>query len=1424
MAAKNSPRQPKNLSEERLKSVLQLSSDWYWEQDKDLRFTLFSGKNFGQAGFEPASLIGRTRWEIPGARFELDERATVQAKLDAREPFFDHEYERVGPDGLARTISASGVPILDASGRFAGYRGIAKDITERKRAEELQSLEHSVAHQIAAAEGVTAAMTAVIRAICETQSWECGRYLRVDEEAGALRLGESWGVEEPAIQQYIERSGQRSREIVYRPGVGLIGQVWQSGQPLWVADVTKDARVLQTAFAVDVGIRGGFVFPVISEGKTIGVLAFNSRQVREPDERLLKAILAIGSQIGQFLERKRAEEEQRRFRAAMDASADLMLLVDPTRLRYVDVNDAACRALGYSREELLTMGPPDIFSTSREELARLYERMIAGELIAPIVKGLYRRKDGSQLPIEAYPRAVRSGEGHVIVSIARDIRERLVAEEAQREQAALIALSAEKDRLLRLFYELPFVGLAVTSPGSKRWLQVNDYMCEMLGYPREELLELAWTETTHPDDLAANLALFQRLTAGEFDSFQFDKRFLRKDGGIVDTTMEVRCVRRGDGSVETVVIMVRDITERKRAEQLRSLEHAVNRSLAEADSAAGALKAAIRAVCETEGWECGRYFSVDEEAGALRVDESWGVPELAIQQFLERSNQRSHEVVYKPGVGLMGQVWQSGQPLWVADVTKDDRALRAAFAVDIGIRGGFVFPVISEGKTIGVLAFNSREVRHPEERLLQAIHVIGGQIGQFLQRKRAEEEQRRFRVALDNSADMIVLIDRTTMRFVDVNETACRLLGYSREELLKMGPQDVLPASREELEHAYDEFIANPSHIHGMRSHYRCRDGSTFPFESTRHVLRSGDAHIIAAISRDIRERLAAETALRESEERFRSLTELSTDTYWEQDEQFRFTSMSGTSSERVNARSFTTIGKKRWEQNYINMNADQWAEHIAALEAHKPFRDMELCRLDETGKNVWISISGEPVFDASGAFNGYRGVGKDITERKRAEERIQHLASHDALTSLPNRVMFGEVLNIAIQNAQRYNRRFAVLFIDLDRFKIINDTLGHEAGDKLLKEMGTRLSETVRSSDVVARLGGDEFVVLVQEVSEPKQMETVARKILSALAKPMLIQGQECGVTASIGICMYPSDAQEEQSLMKNADIAMYRAKEEGKNTYKFYSEEINVHSFERMALETSLRRGLERNEFFLHYQAKLDLRTKQITGVEALVRWQHPELGVVPPMQFIPLAEETGLIVPIGKWVLNRACAQNVAWQREGLPPLRMAVNLSARQFADDDLLEDIGTALRESGMKPELLELELTESMVMQNADRASTVLAAIKRLGVRIAIDDFGVGYSSLTHLKRFPIDTLKVDRSFIRDIPQDPGDRAITEAIIAMGKSLKLTVVAEGVETQEQQTFLYDHNCDEMQGFFFSKPVASDQFVELLRERIGSSKQ
>jgi diguanylate cyclase (GGDEF)-like protein len=436
--------------------------------------------------------------------------------------------------------------------------------------------------------------------------------------------------------------------------------------------------------------------------------------------------------------------------------------------------------------------------------------------------------------------------------------------------------------------------------------------------------------------------------------------------------------------------------------------------------------------------------------------------------------------------------------------------------------------------------------------------------------------------------------------------------------------------------------------------------------------------------------------------------------------------------------------------------------------------------------------------------------------EKTRADERIEYLASHDSLTSLPNREMFNGLLRRAIDAAERYQRQFAVLFIDLDRFKVINDSLGHDAGDTLLVEIGGRLRRALRSSDVVARLGGDEFVVILEETAERDEVERVAGELLSVLSQPLQLGGHECHTTASIGIAMYPSDGSDMQMLTKNADMAMYLAKEDGKNGFRFFTKEIKAQSIERLTLESALRRALERDQFSLHYQPKVDMATGQITGVEALLRWNHPELGLVSPAQFIPLAEETGLIVPIGRWVLTEACAQNMAWQRRGLRPVTMAVNLSPRQFADPHLLHDVDEALLASGMPAVLLQLEVTESMVMRNVSRAIKVLDAIQSRGIRLAIDDFGTGYSSMSLMKQFPIDTIKIDRSFVRDLPNDSEDQAIAQAIISMGKALGMTVIAEGVETVEQEIFLRNHACDEMQGFLFSKPLPPRQMADLLR--------
>ncbi len=437
------------------------------------------------------------------------------------------------------------------------------------------------------------------------------------------------------------------------------------------------------------------------------------------------------------------------------------------------------------------------------------------------------------------------------------------------------------------------------------------------------------------------------------------------------------------------------------------------------------------------------------------------------------------------------------------------------------------------------------------------------------------------------------------------------------------------------------------------------------------------------------------------------------------------------------------------------------------------------------------------------------------VVERKMAAQQLDFIANHDTLTSLPNRVLFIRKLVQAIENAERNKRLAVVMFVDLDQFKKINDTLGHSIGDKVLKDAAKRLESCVRNCDTVARWGGDEFTLLFENIAHVDDIQVISQKILEVMSKPFMLEGQECYCSASIGISVCPDDSEDSDILLKFADLAMYRAKEKGRNNYQYYSHEMGAESSNKLILETQLRHAIERNELILHYQPFFNVTTGKIVGTEALVRWNHPVLGTLPPAKFISLAEETGLILPIGEWVLRTACSQNRKWQEEGLPPICMAVNISGKQFEQHDIVETISRILAETGLSAKHLELEMTESVVMKKTEGAISVLHRLHDMGTRISIDDFGTGYSSLSYLKKFPIDTLKIDRSFIRDVTVNPEDAAITQAIIAMARSLKLRVVAEAVETKDQLDFLKSHLCDEVQGFYFSPPLPPEVFKAFL---------
>ena len=679
-------------------------------------------------------------------------------------------------------------------------------------------------------------------------------------------------------------------------------------------------------------------------------------------------------------------------------------------------------------------------------------------------------------------------------------------------------------------------------------------------------------------------------------------------------------------------------------------------------------------------------------------------------------------------------------------------------------------------------------------------------------------EQLSFIQQLIEAVPQPIFFKDTDGRYLGVNSAWERFFGIPREKFIGKSVFELYPSNQDlaRRHHAKDQELFNAPGSQTYEAAIVAADTRVHHTIYNKATFNKSDGTVAGLIGTitDVSGLKEAESALRESEGRFRDLTELSSDWYWEQDADLRFTQISSKVHE-FSLGAEEDVGKTRWEVPRVQMTEEQWRAHKAALAARRSFQDFVYQRLDVHGELRTISVSGRPIFDEDGRFQGYRGTGRDITEQRRAEEQIRHMAQHDALTGLPNRMLLHDRIGQAIAQAERARGVLAVLFIDLDRFKTVNDSLGHPVGDSLLKTVAERLLACTRASDTIARIGGDEFVVLLPSLDQPEDASYVAKKVLDALSVPVTIGGHELQVTPSIGICAYPHDGDDVETLMRNADTAMYHAKQMGRNNYQFFTQAMNDAAQERLLLENDLRHAVERDEFLLHFQPLLNVKTGEIRGLEALVRWRHPTRGMVPPSEFIPAAEETGLIGPIGEWVLTRACAQVRAWREAGYPDLRLSVNCSAQQFQREGFVEAVRRILRETGLPARSLELEITESVIIQHSAQVMGRFQALDDMGIRVSIDDFGTGYSSLSYLKRIAVHQLKIDQSFVRDIHSDPDDAAIVSAIIAIAHSLGLEVVAEGVETAEQLAFLRSLGCDAAQGYYFSRPVPPEEFEKLL---------
>ena len=493
----------------------------------------------------------------------------------------------------------------------------------------------------------------------------------------------------------------------------------------------------------------------------------------------------------------------------------------------------------------------------------------------------------------------------------------------------------------------------------------------------------------------------------------------------------------------------------------------------------------------------------------------------------------------------------------------------------------------------------------------------------------------------------------------------------------------------------------------------------------------------------------------------------------------------------------------------------------LTKLKSEKSVTNHEMRFRRKNGDSAWAMLNVSLIDDGSGIANVVEGTLIDITQRKVAEERVQSLAYYDPLTGLPNRTLLRDRLSKALSNARRQNHKVALLFLDLDRFKIVNDSLGHSVGDLLLQDIAGRLTSVAREQDTIARLGGDEFLIVLTNIKDIPGAAVAAERFMDAMTAEFVLQGHSLNMSCSLGISIFPEHGADSETLIKNADAAMYNAKEGGRNNFQFFTADMSAEAVKRLTLEKGLRLALDKKELFLVYQPQMDMLTGKITGLEALLRWQHPELGLVPPDQFIGIAENAGMILPIGEWVLRTACSQARKWQDEGLLAVTIAVNVSAIQFRQEGFCQLIRKMLNETGLAAQYLELELTESLLLSSADVTFAVLKELKGMGLKLAIDDFGTGYSSLSYLKQFPVSKLKIDRSFVRDVATNPDDAAITTAIISMARSLNLKVIAEGVENEAQMAFLRARQCDEIQGYYFSRPLGVDSVPDKLR---GSAKQ
>jgi diguanylate cyclase (GGDEF)-like protein/PAS domain S-box-containing protein len=857
------------------------------------------------------------------------------------------------------------------------------------------------------------------------------------------------------------------------------------------------------------------------------------------------------------------------------------------------------------------------------------------------------------------------------------------------------------------------------------------------------------------------------------------------------------------------------------------IQFAVAEALAECRSMAEAAPRVLRALCECMEWEVGAVWMVDPKSNVLLCADMFRLPSVRIPGF----EAESRALTLPKGMGLPGRVWETANPTWVVDVTGDPNFQRARMAAREGLHAAMAFPIRAGRQVLGAIEVFTREARPPDQDMLRMMEAVGSQIGQFLERRSAEMALReivaRQGAILDAALDCIITMDHEG-RVVEFNPAAERTFGYLREEIVGQSLAEFIIPARYRARHreALATYLrSGTSSILGKRIELSAlrASGSEFPVELTVTRIDLPGPPVFTAYLRDISERKRAEERLRQAETTYRRLVEqIPAVTYIDAPNDISSTIFISPQIEAL-----TGYSPEEWTTDpelWVKLLHPEDRESVLTESARTnatgdPFTS-EYRLIARDGRTVWLRDESVLIRDEKGRPQYWQGILLDITERKQAEEEVAFLAYHDRLTGLPNRAMFEEIMQLDLARARRHRLSVAVLYMDLDNFKLINDSLGHEAGDELLRQVAARITEASRETDLVARLGGDEFLILLSDIEHGPgpgapstallAVETVASRLHECLREPFRIEDSEFYVSASIGISVYPIDARDGRTLLKHADAAMYRSKKFGPGSYVvFPAEETDRRT--ALSMATRLRGAVEARQWMLHYQPVIHLTEGHAVGVEALLRWKDPDEGIIPPAEFISLAEEMGLIERIGDWVLEELCRQSQLWRAQGLE-LELSFNLSPRQLWQPEVVQKVLAPLRAGGCDPTTVIVEITESAVMTDPDRTQEILEALREHGIRFAIDDFGTGYSALSRLKDLPVDILKIDRSFVRDLPHDQDAGTMARTIIQLAHSLGMIPLAEGIESEEQWRFLVEQGCVYGQGFLFSHPLPGDQIT------------